>query len=635
MTGYTYAQAGPGDGYLLKRSPEETCHGCHRTNLNTPSPGETGFDQATWDNSIKMHSAELLGTCSNTTYKTKTACEANSGTWTPGKWGASGGWGVTSGKYGEFKCTTCHTSHGTRNIFLIKETINTPDGGNWSSTGTPDATVDFRYKSGTAGSAPYVMGDDTGGHSTSTRVCEACHSQNRYHNYNTANNTGGLDHNNALDCNNCHSHKDAFAGLGGSCVDCHNGVPSGATYVTRDVVGSDFTQASRHVFNGTVTNWDCIVCHREGDETAATSGKVRLTSLHKNPGGIKVDLRDVDNPASTVVQWDKNNVTNTMLTGMDTFCMKCHDADGASGIAVATGDTGVTLTPSTSEALKPFNSTDGIDSGTGGGSVTVGVDLTSIYSDQASCEGKGFYWDGSLCWDSRGRVLDVESQFNPGTGGSGTGYNGNPSQHAVLGQRYSTAWSDTHPGEWDDPAWVNSTLKDGTNLQTVKETARLHCADCHTVDLNAHGGSNIFMLTGSTIDDTCWTCHSNATYSNSGASRNQSRQDHRFDGRVLRSSGVQSKVGNSYCLNCHAGNVSYDGWGAIHGIPSGNDPRLAQERYRFIGGSYMTYDGKGWNTTTQGTCYFASSRSQPFSNCNQHSGSRSGYTPNYGRDTKY
>ncbi|MBI5675403.1 MAG: hypothetical protein HZC48_06200, partial [Nitrospirae bacterium] len=121
------ASSSGGDGNLLRRSPGDICEGCHRTNNNTPSPGETGYDQTNWDNALKMHSAEIAGSCSDGTYKTKTACEANAGVWTPEKWGA-GGWGVNGGQYGEFTCATCHTSHDTTNIYLIKPIITAPSG---------------------------------------------------------------------------------------------------------------------------------------------------------------------------------------------------------------------------------------------------------------------------------------------------------------------------------------------------------------------------------------------------------------------------------------------------------------------------------------------------------------------------
>jgi hypothetical protein len=144
-----------------------------------------------------------------------------------------------------------------------------------------------------------------------------------------------------------------------------------------------------------------------------------MTLKHNNKdsvytaGGVAVDLRDVDNPSQSW-QWDKYDgtcaggaggddvnecvdgggtwtwSTDQMLTDMDTFCMKCHDSDasrgaglgGASGIAVnntTDNDGAVTLTPTSDERLKPFNSTDGVDQGTGGGTVFLaGYERTAV-----------------------------------------------------------------------------------------------------------------------------------------------------------------------------------------------------------------------------------------------------------------
>jgi len=72
-----------------------------------------------------------------------------------------------------------------------------------------------------------------------------------------------------------------YGGAGGPCNNCHgnsNGATAGTYTVTaRRNVGTDFDQASRHVFGGTETNWDCVVCHAEGDETV-TSGSAATNS---------------------------------------------------------------------------------------------------------------------------------------------------------------------------------------------------------------------------------------------------------------------------------------------------------------------------------------------------------------------
>jgi predicted CxxxxCH...CXXCH cytochrome family protein len=326
-----------GDGLLLKRPAEETCHACHKTNVNTPSPGTAGYLQSDWDNAIKMHSAELLGTCSNTTYVTETACKSNGGTWTPNKWNIAPytniGWGVSSGsKYGQIFCTTCHTSHNTTNIYLIKGTITSP---NAPADSFPGSTVDFRYLSGTAGSAPYVMGDDTGGHATSTRVCEVCHSQTKYHNYNTGNNTGGLTHNNAAGCNGCHNHKKAFSG--GGCTGCHGDPPQNGTIgppgIATPATGvTSPSSAGAHVFHATTRVMLCEACHTGGMPANAIPSytidmgfTLNSTNVPNFNGAITTGTVSGRAPAAPYTGWGAAPGTTVNITSADPTCsIYCH-----------------------------------------------------------------------------------------------------------------------------------------------------------------------------------------------------------------------------------------------------------------------------------------------------------------------
>jgi hypothetical protein len=437
-------------------------------------------------------------------------------------------------------------------------------------------------------------------------VCEVCHTQTNHH-QNDGSAPGGQSHNNAEVCTTCHEHINGFI-PSGECIQCHDGVPAGASYVTRDVVGTDFQQASRHVFGGTVSNWDCIVCHREGDETKAelTPGEVDTTSLHNNGGTPVVDMRNVDNITTGWV-WDKNNTSDAMFSNMDSFCMGCHDVDGASGINVRSTDDGVNL--DATRALTPFNSTDDVSEGIGGGTV-------------------------NMAGYERLEVIDVATQFDPA----------NPSHHAVLDQAYLS-----HNADWGDAAWVSTTLKSGQNLTSVYEAASLHCADCHTVDSadgGAHGGSSGFMLQAGSIDETCFICHnSNVYFDPDRAFRGISRWDHDQDGSVWNPAdgsilGAYSGVEGSVCLNCHGGDPAVDGFGGIHGLQpaavAGADWRSGEERYRFQGGSYMSHSPSSWTETSGGTatCYFApGNKNQAWSSCSQHEDTETGRTsdPNYSR----
>ncbi len=278
---------GSSDGYLLKRSLEETCHACHKTDVNTPNDA----------NAIKTHNSTNAGST---------------------KWGGDG-WGITGGKYGKFGCTTCHTAHSTKNIFLIKENIVAP---NSPTDALPGAAADLRVFSGTAGSTPGLLADDTGGHSTSTRACELCHSRNKYHNFDTANNTGGNDHYNANDCRSCHSHKNGFRPL---CDGCHGTPPSlntigGPNGLATPSSGSG--TAGAHYYHAKTVAYPCGWCHYN----ASGSGP-----LHKDS---KVSLGFVNlfgsktggsyNGQASVNYESTDPGTSIAKTGSKTCALYCH-----------------------------------------------------------------------------------------------------------------------------------------------------------------------------------------------------------------------------------------------------------------------------------------------------------------------
>lgn len=136
------------------------------------------------------------------------------------KWQAQGGWGVEGGKYGRFTCATCHAPD-AGNTKNIKTVISTMNGENWPN-GSQDVPVVFQNQTG--------MGDDSVSRSSSSRICEVCHSQNRFHNFDTSNNTDGLGHPTPKDvCTSCHKHNTGFkAGCGG----CHGNPPTSAVFGT-------------------------------------------------------------------------------------------------------------------------------------------------------------------------------------------------------------------------------------------------------------------------------------------------------------------------------------------------------------------------------------------------------------------
>jgi hypothetical protein len=269
---------------------------------------------------------------------------------------------------------------------------------------------------------------------------------------------------------------------------------------------------------------------------------------------------------------------------------------------VKADDSAITLTPTTAERMRPFNSSDEPVANKVGGSIT-----------QAGYE--------------RPEVMDAYGMFDTN----------NESFHPVRGQAYSS-----NNANWGSGAWVSNVLTNGTQLTTVRETATLHCADCHTVDQNAHGGTNDFMMTASTVDGTCYQCHNSSVYSDNSSAL--TRWSHDNEGQAW-SAGKETLFGGSFCLNCHGGQIGdggsfLDGYGGMHGMDSGTiglDPKSGQPRYRFQGGIYMSHDPGDWTGTggSDGSCYFAASKTVDWSNCGQHNSLQQGRTqsPAYSRGT--
>lgn len=149
-------------------------------------------------------------------------------------------------------------------------------------------------------------------------ACQVCHTTTTYHRNNDSSNH---THNAGSACTSCHGHGSGFAPTGGgSCVDCHDEVQNngdGMPAAGRRAIVGEFGLRSHHV-TGTVANADCEVCH---EMTEHQQGQVRLFN--------------VDSP--TTVYTISNGVNPTVNVAaaihLTAFCIACHDADGADGLA--------------------------------------------------------------------------------------------------------------------------------------------------------------------------------------------------------------------------------------------------------------------------------------------------------------
>ena len=432
-------------------------------------------------------------------------------------------------------------------------------------------------------------------------------------------------------------------GTGFNCVSCHNVARPktlGGQGTIRNVTGAggDYSRASRHLFwatLGQILKWDCIICHREGFAGWYTPNQYyrvgRTDAAYHNEGtgatGGMINLRNVDDPSTG---WAINNRawTTTDYTNLDTFCLTCHDADGANGISVNATNNGLDMSVPSGRRLTPFNSAN----------YPGGVVGASTFSANAG---------------QRTRIVDIKSKFYPGTVGPGPTYNGNPSQHAVIGRRYSTIFP-----QWTSNVWAVYTLKKtGQNLRVTRETSLLSCADCHVLDAGsgAHGGNNMYNMWTSGVSNFCHRCHSSTVYTlNTGAGAGaRITHDATLEGNNWNGTEtaylLPAGAAAQNCLLCHASwngattvtrNASY---GGIHGSWSSTawySTAGTRTAYRFAPGAYMKFSPPGdgaWGSGGTGSCYF-NAAGDKFTSCGQHSGTQNGAignSYNYGRPPKY
>ncbi|NOZ34319.1 MAG: hypothetical protein GXO80_03355 [Chlorobi bacterium] len=232
-------------------------------------------------------------------------------------------------------CNSCHQTHNPNktNIYLIKDTINTPNSG----------SVPVLFTS-TTGTNSYADGDtDYNG------ICEACHTATKYH----RNNSGGNHtHHAGTDCISCHTHKNSFL-HGGDCRKCH-GHDAGYEYKPGLYCAGNGTFQSHSTHTEIDTddligpNINCETCHDTTDFPYFKSG------IDTN-GDSKIDLSETDvcdnchssgglfDGVNDSISGAKNNWNegiyngNNLRPGKNNWCATCHDSDRASSNQDGTG----------------------------------------------------------------------------------------------------------------------------------------------------------------------------------------------------------------------------------------------------------------------------------------------------------
>ena len=423
-------------------------------------------------------------------------------------------------------------------------------------------------------------------------------------------------------CVTCHQPHDIMAFVKGKCIACHSvgqDATANGSFVNDNngvrAITTEFGKWSHHVTGVTLNDAHCAACHLEGK---IVNGEVVVdTGLHM--ADAKTHLRDADTDADFA--W---NPAAPNHSGMDAFCMSCHDANGATSpmsaqIQAFINNNGLTAPGKTASATNPFGDT-----------------ISNQYDKM-----------------QRPAVVDASSQFNIG----------NNSHHAVKGKRYSGRSRASKGGTIADAAFTanssanlpgaRSTIYDagkftatyttlanfggesgarngGTNLG---DDSTLHCGDCHTVGqwkagssvtaagaptpvaIGAHGANNEYLLRNSIGSDArhqaiqmdaskfypdgvtpylvCYDCHAIANYgtgphvgeqvageSNCNTSVNTNTSDQigtdRLNSQFSLSYGTnvagtsmgvaRSNIFGIQCNNCHNSGISAGNiFGGIHG----------------------------------------------------------------------
>ena len=300
-------------------------------------------------------------------------------------------------------------------------------------------------------------------------------------------------------CSTCHNSHNPFGPfVGGACVACH-AFPQDATrrgnYVNDNngvrAITTEFNKWSHHVTGVALNSAHCAACHLEG---TVVNGQVTIDTT-KHMADAKIHLRNADTDADFA--WDPSAAAPD-FTGMDNFCMSCHDSNGATSPMSAQiqgfiNSNGLAAPGKTASASNPFGDT-----------------ISNRYDKM-----------------QRPAVVDASSQFNTT----------NNSHHGVKGPRYTGRTRVAGPRQIKSPTTfaqnssatlmgARSTIydagnfnalysplgTDGTNATGLGDDSTLHCQDCHTVGqwkvgstdtangspnpvaIGAHGANNEYLL---------------------------------------------------------------------------------------------------------------------------------------------
>jgi hypothetical protein len=423
---------------------------------------------------------------------------------------ASGIWGSVS---------TCQTCHGYPPVTTAAD----PDDKHASG-----ATPVNHIGTGATVNTKATFNSEHGGcqicHGTKSTTDGTGNTHNAHANYvvATQHNTGNINMNGpngtgtgydpiARTCaNNCHAVQTGHAmttsaktitygdyGTAGDCISCHATAKG-----TRSAITTEFGLAWGHKKSGRtkVTVSDCIVCHLEGEFATQAVNK----TYHLSQPGGNIDLRDPDGAGETPITnnsgaaftFTKYAISYAAATRTTTlgntvpevvtvkFCMKCHDANGATNPTARTRNAANTATTGTQ-----FNVFEGVSLG------------ANYIAANGQAAGAGA--------PASGGIIDVATQF----------LSTNSSRHPVGAPNsraypYSTRLVAPYNniGTTRDS---NSQISNSATPRTKASSVVMVCEDCHTSStalvartVTAHGSASAFRGTYFVSAPTlCLACH--------------------------------------------------------------------------------------------------------------------------------
>ncbi len=495
-----------------------TCYKCHGTqaNGNNAPPVDTNGDTAATDPQVGAHQAHLQATDN---YSSPIAC--NECHTVPTNVFDTGH--IDSALPAELTFGTLATTNGATPSYTGGTCSNTycHDEANFKNawgTGTPPTWNDTTYIQGTSADCSQCHGyPPGGGHPANATNCTSCHS------HVNSTNDGFTDPT---------LHVNGLVEGGGDCLGCHLDSQQGTS---RRAVRGDFLKTSHHVATGAPTDvLTCEACH--GD----------LLTDQGHPGTATTDpitqVEDADT-AGTYYSIDPS----TADANLATFCLSCHDADGAARLgANATqpfADSGDTTTPPNINLAwtnTVNHSANATCNDCHGDNNAAGTSLDPTYNLHGSSNAK-------LLREATEYDTCVTSGCH-GSGGSATTdmtvelsgiYGKHPIGSAVTPK--SGFLSQDTAGDLFVNGWMYNSVA--------------QCSDCHGMNQagsnnvgprGPHGSAYTYMLRG--VDTSINTVTSGRTY-----------------GTVQNSSMTGTYTRENFCVNCHASDIYGDG---NDGIPS-------------------------------------------------------------------